>query len=847
MPCQWLPDFVAVDIETTGLAAQHDELLEIAGVRFVGGEAVDHFSTTLQIDHALARRTARLTGLTDSALAAGLPAAEAIRRLDAFAGDLPLVAHNVSLDREFLIRFSKGLDGVDLTDNPWWDSLELAALVFPELESLALEHVATALHLEFGTLHRADADALLAGRVFSALFEFIATYWPASLIETIRSTDLAAHHFGQLLQRLPLPERPAAAPLAPLPITPAAAPFRGDIPTGDPQRPLHLLRVDQVADALHHPTLAGHRLLYPPHLYPGQFHGPDKELRHQAEQQDIPCDSGEHCLLDPEKLELLLAGGMAVPAPLLPFERALARAWATTSTSHDFSRLSWWVLNNFPNLAATLPRLSVERSDVLAHPPVAPPADGVALLPWETALTRRVPWSATLSDTDLAAPWSVLVPVYYPLHALRAAIRIWQVTALKEECHWLSGLLRHMQGPLRDWWSAGGFALLDATQQLEAALATAGSDQQDPASVARGDEHYWPLPAPGSAQPQAVAVRDAIATIATLLGTHLPSFRTILADADLPAETQRVLAIFCRRLESLRVKADWMVAPDTSASLIVVRQQWHRDHLWWGLAAAPQLPRDVAGLIPGNQPLPLVSAFMEPADWQAVERLWQAPARPVTYTDQATAIPRGNTLHTPLPPPHMSGVPAKKTWQNWQMTILRRLMTQESGRWLLVARNPQEVVSLHHRLREPMLQAGWQPLFQRHDGTKGFLMREFGSFDKVVMVATGEILQELNRFPEPPDTIVILHVPTRPPNELVCVALQQQLGLSADAFREQVMTPLGVLDLKRALWQWSTFRAGQAAVYLLDFRQLELPSLKAMLRANFPNQELLDTRPAVQY
>ncbi|HYE78979.1 MAG TPA: 3'-5' exonuclease, partial [bacterium] len=205
MPLSWLPDFVAVDIETSGLAAQEDDLLEIAGVRFVAGEPVDRFTTTLQSTHALGQRTARMTGLTDLALAEGLPAMEAVRALDAFAASHPLVAHNVSLDREFLVRFSQNLDGVDFTDNPWWDSLELAALVFPELDSLALEHVATALGIQVNVTHRAEADAELAGRVFAGLFARIADHWPPHLIATVREQFLAGHPFGTILRGLVLP------------------------------------------------------------------------------------------------------------------------------------------------------------------------------------------------------------------------------------------------------------------------------------------------------------------------------------------------------------------------------------------------------------------------------------------------------------------------------------------------------------------------------------------------------------------------------------------------------------------------------------------------------------------
>lgn len=848
MSLSWLPDFVAVDIETTGLAAQQDDLLEIAGVRFVAGEPVDRFVTTLHLDKTLAKRTARLTGLTDAALAAGLPVGEAMRGLDAFAGDLPLVAHNVSLDREFLTRFSLGLEGVDLTESVWWDSLELAALVFPELESLALEHVATALGIPVGTTHRAEADAILAGRIFAGLFAHIQQHWSPTLIDAVRNVDLATEPFGELLRRMPLPEYAPEAQ-SPLPVPTACPDFQPDQnqANGDPARELILQRVDEITDSLSDASLAGHRSLYPPHLYPGQFHGPDKELRVYATELGISCESGQHCILDREKLELLLAGGVAIPGQLHPFERAFLRAWAAKSETGDFARLSWWALNNFPTLAATLMRISNEHCERPASQEPESANTAMRLVPWEAALTSRVPWSASESLAITDAQWAVLVPVYYPLHALRGAIRIWQVGALNSELTWFGALLEIAGGPLAAWWTSAGATLLATITALEQALAAYGHDVQHPASVSRGEEHYWPLNDSIGDEAATQTVTDAIRAVAESLRTHLDGGRSALVDAALPVATQRLIVIMLRRLESFRIAVQWMSSAASGAHLIVVKQQHGRDSVWWGLAAAPSLPRDIASLVPGSAPLPMISTFMDAQDWREVERLWKSPARAITFIDHASPTPKGNTVHLPLPPAGTAGTPAKKVWQNWQLSILKRLIQRESGRWLIVARNPQDVVTLHHRLRDPMLQADWQPLFQRHDGTKGFLMKEFGSFEKVAMVATGEILQELNRFPVAPDTIVVLHVPTRPPNELVCVALQQQLGMTAEQFREEVMVPLGIIDLKRAFNRWPVYREGNANLYVLDFRQLELPPLKALLRASFPNQELIDTRPAVQY
>ncbi len=156
---------VAIDLETTGLNADSDAIIEIGAVKFSGYSVLDRMDTLVAPTAPLPYRIQRLTGITPANLR-GAPALHAVHaRLRAFVGDAPLVGHNVAFDAAFLRRV--GL----FAQNPLIDTYELASMLLPTLSSYSLASVGDALGLHRDESHRALADADLARRVLLALLE----------------------------------------------------------------------------------------------------------------------------------------------------------------------------------------------------------------------------------------------------------------------------------------------------------------------------------------------------------------------------------------------------------------------------------------------------------------------------------------------------------------------------------------------------------------------------------------------------------------------------------------------------------------------------------------------------
>lgn len=164
------------DLETTGLCARNDRIIELAAIRFVPGEQThSSMCALIAIDRPIPKFITRLTGITDEMLAReGRPMAEVLTDFVEFVGDHPVVAFNINFDARFL-RSELERHGHAAINNQAHCALQVAREAWPDLDSHKLSKLAEYLNLDNGTSHRALDDARLAAEVF---FKAHAQYVP---------------------------------------------------------------------------------------------------------------------------------------------------------------------------------------------------------------------------------------------------------------------------------------------------------------------------------------------------------------------------------------------------------------------------------------------------------------------------------------------------------------------------------------------------------------------------------------------------------------------------------------------------------------------------------------------
>lgn len=162
-------NFVALDLETTGLDANNDKIIEVAIVRFnCLGKILAKYSTLVYFSGEFSEMISKLTGIRGSDLLMA-PAWEKVRReMEAFIEkeDI-LIGHNINFDLSFLANA-----GLDWFGRKKIDSWYLATVMISNASSYSLEYLMRIIGKEYDA-HRALDDAL-------ALVDLL-TYWCGEL------------------------------------------------------------------------------------------------------------------------------------------------------------------------------------------------------------------------------------------------------------------------------------------------------------------------------------------------------------------------------------------------------------------------------------------------------------------------------------------------------------------------------------------------------------------------------------------------------------------------------------------------------------------------------------------
>lgn len=156
--------YVAFDVETTGLSAVYDNIIELSGVKFHKGNVVDKFEEFIDPGRKLSQTIINLTGITDDMLKGSKSEAEVVKAFREFTKDTILVAHNASFDIGFINKAYQRHDLPEVT-NPVIDTLEMSRFLHPEQKTHGLGVLAKRYDVVLEQHHRAIYDAETTGNL----------------------------------------------------------------------------------------------------------------------------------------------------------------------------------------------------------------------------------------------------------------------------------------------------------------------------------------------------------------------------------------------------------------------------------------------------------------------------------------------------------------------------------------------------------------------------------------------------------------------------------------------------------------------------------------------------------
>ena len=178
-------EFVAFDLETTGLSPKSDKIIEIGAVVMKNGVEISRYQTFVDPHQPLLKETTELTGITDDMIK-GAPSIEtALPEFLEFVGGRVLVAHNADFDTSFIRQACNQL-GYEYHFTSA-DTLVLSQNLMTKLSRHKLNIVANALSLPEFNHHRAADDAVTCGLIMAKFMDMMRQQG----IETLRSVNPA--------------------------------------------------------------------------------------------------------------------------------------------------------------------------------------------------------------------------------------------------------------------------------------------------------------------------------------------------------------------------------------------------------------------------------------------------------------------------------------------------------------------------------------------------------------------------------------------------------------------------------------------------------------------------------
>ena len=161
--------YVVLDLETTGLSPEYEDIIEFGAVLIKNGQIVGKKQFFVKPTKKIPEEITKITKITNELVenSGAKLESEAILDIKDYLKDYTLVAHNAKFDINF-INTKLEKYGHSKIDNPFIDTVIVAKMVLPKAKKFSLKFVAKKFNIFYDEeiAHRADYDANILARIW---------------------------------------------------------------------------------------------------------------------------------------------------------------------------------------------------------------------------------------------------------------------------------------------------------------------------------------------------------------------------------------------------------------------------------------------------------------------------------------------------------------------------------------------------------------------------------------------------------------------------------------------------------------------------------------------------------
>lgn len=165
-------EFCVLDVETTGLSARNNRVIEIGIVKVKNLKIVDKYSSLINPGCDIPYFITQFTGISNSDVEYSPSFYDTAEEIEEFIGNSIVSGHNLSFDEGFL-RYEFIRNGFEPLSNLNVCTLKLSRKIFPSLKSKSLASVSEHLKIQNRDSHRALSDAETTAKILIKLIRIL--------------------------------------------------------------------------------------------------------------------------------------------------------------------------------------------------------------------------------------------------------------------------------------------------------------------------------------------------------------------------------------------------------------------------------------------------------------------------------------------------------------------------------------------------------------------------------------------------------------------------------------------------------------------------------------------------
>lgn len=162
-----IKNYVAFDLETTGLDVEKDCIIEVGALKVVDGKVKERFIEFIKPERPISALITNITGITNEMVASARSQKDVVGDFIDFCEDYVLLGHNLMFDYRFIKK--QAVQSDICFEKKGLDTLKIARKVLKHVESKSLGALCEHYDVVNTAAHRAYHDALATAKIYHML------------------------------------------------------------------------------------------------------------------------------------------------------------------------------------------------------------------------------------------------------------------------------------------------------------------------------------------------------------------------------------------------------------------------------------------------------------------------------------------------------------------------------------------------------------------------------------------------------------------------------------------------------------------------------------------------------